>query len=515
MVTTATVLILTVVTLAVFTGLGLWYTRGKIGSVEDFITARNTTGAGMTAATLIASSMGAWILFSPAEAGAAFGGIAAVLGYGLGSAIPMLAFIWIGPRIRALIPEGHTLTEYVRARFGAGLHLYVLVVSISYMFVFLAAEMSGISGALGLVAGVPTWLTAVLIGGFVLIYTIYGGLLASLFTDTVQTLVILPLVAVGFAGAIWALGGVGQVHADVLATAPETLDIGFLPGLTFGAFVIIAILGAEMMNQAWWQRIYAAKDTATLRRGFAMAAVAILPMILLAGLFGLAANGLGLVGEGGSASISFFLVLQQAFPTWVTVGIVLLAVLLVMSTADTLFNAISSLITADLPTLVEAPDDRMLTRAARGVTLAVAAGAIFIGAQGYSVLQLFLVADLLAAATFLPMLQGLWSTRANQAGALAGSVVGLLGGLVFFPTLRGAVSQIPVLGARLPEASFLHAFLIAAVGSALVAWLVGRLSSTRYDLDRLAKEIGRLDQGPPPTAPSPDEGKAPAGGEAP
>ncbi len=512
MVTTATVLAITVATLAIFTGLGLWYTRGKISSVEDFITARNTTGAGMTAATLIASSMGAWILFSPAEAGAAFGGIAAVLGYGIGSAVPMLAFIWLGPRIRALIPEGHTLTEYVRTRFGAGFHTYVLAISVTYMFVFLAAEMSGIAGALGLVAGVPTWVTALLIGGFVLVYTIYGGLLASLFTDTIQTLLILPLLAVGFAGAIWALGGVGQVHADVLARAPETLDLGFVPGLTFGAFVIIAILGAEMLNQAWWQRIYAAKDEATLRRGFAMAAMAILPMILLAGLFGLAANGLGLVGEAGSASISFFLVLQEAFPAWVTLGVVLLAILLVMSTADTLFNAISSLVTADLPTLVAGATDQMLTRAARAVTLTVAAGAIFVGAQGYSVLQLFLIADLLAAATFLPMLHGLWSERANQAGALTGSLVGLVGGLVFFPTLRGAVSQVPWLGARLPEPSFLYAFLVAAVGSAVVAWLGARMARSRYDLGRLSREIGRLDEtgAPKPHAP-PEADTAPGG----
>jgi len=64
----------TVATLAVFTAAGLLYARGRVGSIEDLLTARNSTGTAMTTATLIASTMGAWILFSPAEAGAAFGG---------------------------------------------------------------------------------------------------------------------------------------------------------------------------------------------------------------------------------------------------------------------------------------------------------------------------------------------------------------------------------------------------------------------------------------------------------
>jgi len=85
MVSTSLGLGLTVATLAVFTVAGLWYSRGRVGSVEDLLTARNSTGTGMTTATLIASTMGAWILLAPAEAGAAFGGITAIVGYAVGA----------------------------------------------------------------------------------------------------------------------------------------------------------------------------------------------------------------------------------------------------------------------------------------------------------------------------------------------------------------------------------------------------------------------------------------------
>jgi len=186
MVSTTIGLGLTIATLAVFTVAGLWYSRGRVGSVEDLLTARNSTGTGMTTATLIASTMGAWILFSPAEAGAAFGGVTAVFGYAIGSAVPLLLFVPVGKRIRELMPTGHSLTEFVLVRFGPVMYAFVLVVSVFYMFIFLAAEMTGIAGALELIAGVPAWQTATVVGAFVLVYTAYGGLVASIFTDTVR-----------------------------------------------------------------------------------------------------------------------------------------------------------------------------------------------------------------------------------------------------------------------------------------------------------------------------------------
>ncbi|MEA5386543.1 sodium:proline symporter [Haloarculaceae archaeon H-GB11] len=492
MVTTTLALALTATTLAVFAALGAWYSRGRVGSVEDFITARDTAGAGTLTATLIASSMGAWILFSPAEAGAAFGGITSVVGYALGSAVPLVAFAFLGPRIRQYIPDGHTLTEYAYARYGNAMYAYVLLISIVYMFVFLAAEMTGITGALSLVADVPAWQTAVLIGGFVLAYTVYGGLQASIFTDTLQTLVLLPLLALGFGGALLALGGTGEIHRTVVQTDPQLLDPGFVPGLKFGAYIIIAVLGAEMLNQAWWQRIYAGRDDATVKRGFLVAAVAVVPMIVVAGLFGLAATGLGIVD--GNASIAFFLVLDAAFPEWVTFAVTLIAVLLVMSTADTLFNAIASVVTADLPRLLDDPDDGTLSFAARSLTVVVAVAATVVGAQGYSVLQLFFVADLLATATFVPLLYGLYSPEPTGRDVFAASLLGLAVGTAYFPTLRGILAGIPGLVDLLPMPTFFMTFVSAFVVSTVCTVVFAQLSPSRFDLDRLRTDVRKLDE---------------------
>ncbi|MFB6266657.1 MAG: sodium:proline symporter [Halodesulfurarchaeum sp.] len=500
MVSTTIALALTVGTLALTAGLGLWYARGRIETVEDLIAARNSTGSGMTTATLVASVMGVWILLSPAEAGAAFGGIAAVAGYAVGEMLPMLVYARLGPRIRELIPEGHTLTEYALARYGPVMYGFILLVSVFYMFIFLAAELTGITSALQLVAAVPRWQTAVLVGGFVLLYTGYGGLQASIFTDTIQTLLILPLLVLAAIGAILALGGTGVVHDRIVAADPSLLDPTFVTGLRFGLWVAIAIVGAELVNQTWWQRIYAAVDSRTLQRSFTVAAVANALIVFLAGLFGVIARGYADIvtnpaRDTYNASIAFFVLLQDAFPEWVTLVVTLLALVLVMSTADTLFNALASVVTADLPRLLADPSDRTLRLGARSLTVLVGIGAILVSLRARSVLRLFLLADLLGAAVMVPLLSGLYSERIPGAGAVVAGVAGVVTGVAFFPNqlVRAGLEAVPGLATLLPTPDFLYAFVGAAGISTILTAISMWVPGTAFDLGALSRRIRRLD----------------------
>lgn len=483
---------LVVVTAVAMTAIGLWYTRNDGGSVEEYITARNSVGTRTMVATLLASNMGAWILFSPAEAGAAFGGITAIAGYALGSAAASVAYVFVGPRIRRLIPEGHTLTEFAYVRYGPTMYAYILMISVCFMFIALAANMTGIVSVLSLVAGVPTWQTAGLIGGFVLIYTAYGGLKASILTDAVQLLLILPLLGLVFVATLLSLGGPATIGRTVSATDPSLLDPGFVPGLLFGIYIVVAIAGAELLNQAWWQRVYAAEDGKTVGRSFAISGLAVIPIIVVAGLFGVIAAGFGLVEEPGDASVALFLLVLETLPEWAGLVVVLLAVLLVMSTADTLFNAIASVVTGDLPLLLDSPSERSLTLAARITTAAVALGATVIGARAYSVLELFLTADLFAVAAAFPLIYGLYSTRATEYGMLASSLAGLLVGVAYLPTVRGPLSTLPVFGELLPAPSFFWAFLGAALVSTALAVVSTRLTDASFDPGALSREIGLI-----------------------
>jgi Na+/proline symporter len=113
---------------------------------------------------------------------------------------------------------------------------------------------------------------------------------------------------------------------------------------------------------------------------------------------------------------------------------------------------------------------------------------------------------LLAAASFIPFLHGLYSPRATQRGALVASLVGLIIGLAYFPMLRGLIAEIPVVEALLPTPSFLWSFLGATVVSGLLTTVFAHMADTRFDLDTLAHEIQTLED------PAPDGGNRLDGG---
>jgi len=500
MVTTTVALALVVATLVACTALGVLYARTGEGSVEGLLTARNSTGPRRTTATLVASVMGVWILFSAPEAGAGFG-IAAVVGYAVGQGVPMLAYARLAPRIRELVPDGHSLTEYARARYGTAMYAFVLAVSALYMFVFLAAELTGIASALSLVAGVPQYQTAVLVGGFVLAYTAYGGLRASLFTDAVQALFVLPLLALTALAAVLALGGPGTIVSGVRSTNPTLLDPGFLPGLQFGLGLALAILGAELVNQTWWQRIYAAESSETAADGFRTAAGINAALVFVAALFGVVAVGhadvvTDVANAGYNADVAFFVLLQGAFPEWLVLAVVLLALLLVMSSVDSLFNALASLVTVDVARLRPEASDRRLALAARAFTVFVALAAIYVSLRARSVLRLFFLADLLGAAVAVPLVAGLYSRTLTGRGALASSLAGLAVGLAYFPDLRGYVTAVPVIGDLVPAADplYLTSFAGAFLVSGVLAVAFARLSTTSVDLDALSSTGVRFDE---------------------
>ncbi|MEB3229511.1 MAG: hypothetical protein VKJ64_00765, partial [Leptolyngbyaceae bacterium] len=138
----AIALLVTVITIAAFTLFGLVKAGQTTTNLEDYMVNRNQVGGGLALATIVASAMGAWILFSPPEAGSAFGGITAILGYCIGSAVAVFLFVFVGPRLRTIMPTGHSLNEYVRYRFGGAMYWLTEGAMVFYMFIYLAAELT-------------------------------------------------------------------------------------------------------------------------------------------------------------------------------------------------------------------------------------------------------------------------------------------------------------------------------------------------------------------------------------
>ncbi len=484
-------ILIALLTSAAFVSAGVIYVRRRSTSVEDYLVARNSAGGTLATATLVASVIGAWVLLSPAETGT-WAGLVALIGYGIGQAAPLVAFMFVGPRMRRLMPEGHSLTEYVWHRYGPYMYAFTLAVIVFYMFIFLAAELTGVAEAVSLLAGTPLWLTASIIGLMTVAYTAYGGIRATIFTDSIQFSLILPLLLVSFVATIVALGGLDEALSPVRENAPQLLSLTHSPGIEFGVTLVIAILAANMFHQGFWQRVFTTKNDRALRQGFGVAAAVVVPLILLAGMMGVMAVGKDVVGD--KASVALFSLVIDVLPTWAIVVVLVLALALVMSSLDTILNGIASAVTSDLARF--RPDIRgvPLLRYSQAITVALIVPAIFIASKGYSVLYLFLIADLVCAAAVFPVFWGLYSRRFGGSSALASSVAGLAIGVLFFPKPDFSPWLPDIIWAGKFLASFGMALGVSTVLSLVLTAASDRLKVAAYDFTQLRERV-RLIEG--------------------
>src|SRR3546814_16353875 len=102
---------------------------------------------------------------------------------------------------------------------------------------------------------------------------------------------------------------------------------------------------------------------------------------------------------------------------------------------------------------------------------------VIVAAQGYSVLYLFLLADLFCSAAAFPVFFGLFSRRHQGSAAMVSTICGLLAGIALFPA-PGAKPQY-----------LLESFLLAALVPAVVSLLMLNFrQADRSEARRVGKE---------------------------
>ena len=419
-----------IIVCAAFLALGLsyaWRRRGQ--SVEDYTVSRNHAPVNVGIATLVASMFGTWVLLSPGETGANFG-IISLVGYAIGMAGIPIMYMFVGPRIRQLMPNGHSLTEYIRHRFGMVPFVTIFLSIIFIMGIFITAELTAITAAVSNLTDSPLWATAVAVGIVVIAYTAYGGLRTSIYTDRIQFWVLIPILLLLVVVAAVLLG-----NTDAWSAAG---DAGLLsannPGSYFFAIVlIIGIVTSNAFHPGMWQRVYTVQDQRALNRSLWGAVAIAIPLTFLMGMAGIAAVGNGSVEPFGYPAVAaaLFALASDVFPLWMHFLMLICALMLAMSTLDTLMNGLASGIAADFAGF--GGQRRTIMTLARAITVVVAIPAIIVGSQGYSVLYVFLIADLIGAALAVPVLVGLYSRRMTGWGVLLAGGVGIIVGALYYP----------------------------------------------------------------------------------
>jgi|TARA_B100000767_G_scaffold274332_1_gene306968 Na+/proline symporter len=423
---TITILILTSI---IFAGLGIYYSRGKT-TISSYIAADRSIGRKSLTASLTASCFGVWILIGPSEA-ATWGGIGAVIGYALGQALPFLAFIAIGKRMRKIMPEGNSLTQFVHIRFGGAMFKLVLALSVFYMFVYLCAEVTAIAKIVNLISGFPLWQTSLLIIVSTLIYTLYGGLRASIFTDKIQFVIIFIFLIIAINQVF--ISETNAFSSELIEEKAATLISGkYFYGYTAGITFFIAVFATNLFDQGVWQRVYAAKSNRDLEIGFASAFVVILPFLLILGFFGILAVTLGNAKDPSTVFFSLLLNPMTGYNSILTISILVLALSLVISSIDTLINAISSLVIINGSKFLHLQSKALKTLSFYLIII-LSFVTFIIASKGFSVLFMFLFADLLCCAAVFPVFYGMFNENISKKLGFYSVLSGLISGILLFP----------------------------------------------------------------------------------
>ncbi len=371
--------------LAGIVGLGLWSWKGRrsrTGSSREYFLAGGTLRWPIIGLALFSTNISTTHLVSLAQEGYVNG-----LAYGnfewmAAFLLVVLSFFFAPFYIRSRVA---TLPDFLEKRYSRASRDWLAVLSIfSAIFIHIGFSLyTGavvLKGLFGIPINVSIILTAVLTG----LYTIVGGLLAVVLTESVQTVILIAGAACVVVIGLVQAGGWGGMAASVepvkltiLRTAAET------PSLPWYA----VLLGYPVIGLWYWcadqtivQRVLGAKDERNARLGPLFAGfIKILPVFLfvLPGVIAAALVRQGKLPAFSDSADTYSVLINGLLPVGLK-GIVAAALLAaLMSTVSGALNSIATLFSLDIyKRRHPAASDRQLTRIGRVVTFAAMVAAI-------------------------------------------------------------------------------------------------------------------------------------------
>ena len=420
-------LTLVVIISLIFVIFGIYHSK-KFQGINNYLTANRNIGLFSLTTSLVASALGAWILFGPASA-STWGGIGAVIGYALGTGFPMIFLIYLGKKIRSDFPKGSSLIEYMRQKFGKSLFKLILLMTIFYMFIFLCAEVTAVAVLINYISGTELWITALIVIISTLTYTLYGGLRASIFTDNIQMFVIAVLLLITIS-YITLFNGNNFSFEFIESKNPQLLSSSYVPSYTAGLTFFIAVAATNLFHQGNWQRVYAAKNYETLKKGLIISFLIIVPIVFLMGFIGMVSFS---VDPTNRPDLGFFTLLLKEQTELLSLLIIVLGLALTISTVDTLVNAISSLFVVDGKATFNFDKKTDYLKLSKYFIIGLSIIVFIVASKGFDILYLFLLADLFCCAFVFTVFYSFYNKRINEKIAYISIIVGLIAGFLMFP----------------------------------------------------------------------------------
>jgi len=305
------------------------FVSSKRRNSQDFLVASRTVGWQRLGIAIFASLFSSYNLVLGITFSYLYGIWFAAIYLGVLAAFIAIYYIFKRGGRESGIAGGYiTIIDYFSDRFGMTnakiLNLSLMLI----LFIFIGLQFFINTAVFSNIFGWSKYISALLVGGVVLIYTLIGGLKVSILTDVFQGILMLVIGGMVFL--------VDTSKITVATIQPMLIDTDIIVGaLSLAASQFLTLLTYPEL----WQRAYASRSIQDLRKGFAFAWLLILVIIVPEIIIGLSAKSTTSVVDPSNI---FYDVLKLASPTWYMpiLSVALLAAF--MSTLDSALFAMGA-----------------------------------------------------------------------------------------------------------------------------------------------------------------------------
>jgi SSS family transporter len=341
-----------------------------------------------------------------------------------------------------------TLPAFIETRYyGKDIRALAAGIILIATIVYIHAQIVAAGLIANIVFGIPTTWGMIAFTAILLLYTVIGGMVAVVYTDAFQLLVMTLGALFALPLALRQVDGLGGLLYLAESAHPLVFTWDTMPATLLFTMGLSFFLGGIATPEKLI-RLYAMKDMPTIRRGVLFAITMILLLNLTVFMLGLVA--IALFPELPTGDLSMPMIATAVLPA--TLGAVMLAAITaaMMSTVDSLLIVAGSALSVDIYQQLIAPDatparKRWVDRLGILVVGTIPVILLVTGVGEGELVQfiVLLFTALMAAAFVMPVVGGMLWRRATRQGAAAAMVGGVIA--TFAWELLGTPAIEPVL----------------------------------------------------------------------
>lgn len=400
-----------------------WYGMRKAKTHEDYLVAGRNLGPTLYMGTMAATVLGGASTVGTVRLGYVHGISGFWLCAALGLGIIALNLFLAKPLLKLRI---FTVTQVLEKRYNPMARQASAVIMLAYALMIGVTSILAIGTVMQVLFGLPFWVSVLLGGGVVVVYSAIGGMWSLTLTDIVQFVIkTVGLMFILLPICLYRVGGWDQLVAKLPASSFSWTTIGWDTIITYFLIYFFGIL----IGQDIWQRVFTARTDKIAKYAGSIAGVYCIFYGLACALIGMAAH--VLLPDLDNVNNTFAAIVKVSLPDGLRGLVIAAALAAMMSTASAGLLAASTTLTEDL-----------LPRLRGGKQSSLGINRLFTLLTGLVVLAIALVVNdvisaltlaynLLVGGMLIPLIGAIYWKRATTSGAITSMALGFLTALAF------------------------------------------------------------------------------------